>query len=52
MIRHIVFWKFLPGKEADAEEFFARLSALDGVIPEIRHMEIRKAVGGEYEPAE
>lgn len=51
MIRHIVFWKFLPGKEAETEEFFARLSALDGVIPEIRHMEIRKAVGGEYDAA-
>ncbi len=51
MIRHIVFWKFLPGMEEKAEEFYTKLSALDGVIPEIRHMEIRKAVGGDYDAA-
>ena len=51
MIRHIVFWKFQPGTDEEAEEFFRRLSALEGVVPEIRHMEIHRAVGGGYDAA-
>ena len=45
MIRHIVMWKFKEG--ADPTEFFNGLLALNGVIPQIRHMEIhRSAVPG------
>ena len=51
MIRHMVFWKFRPETGAEAEEFFRRLLALEGVVPEIRHMELHKAVGGGYDAA-
>ena len=40
MIRHIVMWKFREGEEENREKFLSGLQALDGVIPEIRHMEI------------
>ena len=40
MIRHIVMWKFREGTEEKANEFLTKLAALDGVIPEIRRMEV------------
>ena len=40
MIRHIVMWKFRPGTEAQAREFMEKLSALYGVIPQIRQQQI------------
>lgn len=43
MIRHIVMWKFQEGTQAQADRFLNGLAALDGVIPEIRHMEIRRS---------
>lgn len=43
MIRHIVMWKFREGEEENREKFLSGLHALDGVIPEIRHMEIHRA---------
>ncbi len=51
MIRHIVLWSFRPGTEAQREEFLSGLQALDGVIPEIRRMEIRRSCvpGGTYQ---
>ena len=42
MIRHIVMWKFREGEEENREKFLSGLQALDGVIPEIRHMEIHR----------
>lgn len=39
MIRHIVMWKF----HADPSEFLRRLAALEGVIPCIRAMEVRRS---------
>lgn len=41
MIRHIVMWKFK--EDADPTEFLTGLAALDGVIPQIRHMEIHRS---------
>lgn len=43
MIRHIVMWKFMENTEAQAAQFLDGLAALNGVIPEIRRMEIRRA---------
>ena len=43
MIRHIVMWKFREGEEKNREKFLSGLQALDGVIPEIRHMEIHRS---------
>ena len=43
MIRHIVMWKFREGEEENREKFLSGLQALDGVIPEIRHMEIHRS---------
>ena len=40
MIRHIVMWKFRPGTEAEAREFLEKLSALYGVIPQIKAQKI------------
>ena len=40
MIRHIVMWKFRPGTEAEARNFMEKLSALYGVIPQIRAQQI------------
>lgn len=39
MIRHIVMWKF----KEDPTEFLTRLAALEGVIPCIRAMELRRS---------
>lgn len=41
MIRHIVFWKFRA--DSDPTEFLTRLAALEGVIPEIRAMQVRRS---------
>lgn len=38
MIRHIVMWKFR--EDADPTDFLTGLSALNGQIPQIRHMEL------------
>ena len=43
MIRHIVMWKFREGEVENREKFLSGLQALDGVIPEIRHMEIHRS---------
>ena len=43
MIRHIVMWKFREGEAENREKFLSGLQALDGVIPEIRHMEIHRS---------
>ncbi len=39
MIRHIVMWKF----KEDPAEFLHGLAALEGQIPQIRHMEIHRS---------
>ena len=51
MIRHVVAWKFQPGKEAQMHEFLNALRALDGVIPELKAMQIGVdcAGGGNYD---
>ncbi len=41
MIRHIVMWKFR--EDADPTPFLEGLGALEGVIPQIRHMEIHRS---------
>ncbi len=40
MVRHVIMWKFRAGEEENMKIFLAGLQSLDGVIPEIRHMEI------------
>lgn len=40
MIKHIVMWKFLPGKEKEVKEFLTGLESLYGVIPQIKSQEI------------
>lgn len=40
MIKHIVMWKFLPGKENEVKEFLTELENLCGVIPQIKSQEI------------
>lgn len=40
MIKHIVMWKFLPGKENEVKEFLTGLENLYGVIPQIKSQEI------------
>lgn len=49
MIRHIVMWKFR--EDADPSEFLSRLAALQGLIPQIRAMEIYRSAKaqGEYD---
>ncbi len=46
MIRHVVMWKFRAGTEEKQEEFLNGLSALFGVIPQIRAREVRRDAGG------
>ncbi len=41
MIQHIVLWKFREG--ADPTEFLTKLAALNGVIPEIRSLQVRRS---------
>lgn len=40
MIKHIVMWKFQPGKDAEVQAFLDGLRGLYGVIPQIREQEI------------
>ncbi len=40
MIRHIVMWKFKSGAGEQAKEFMSKLSALYGVIPQIKAQQI------------
>ena len=40
MIRHVIMWKFKAGEEENMHKFLDGLKALDGVIPEILHMEV------------
>ena len=40
MIRHVVMWKFRAGEEEKMQEFLAGLKSLDGVIPELKGMQI------------
>ena len=40
MIRHVIMWKFREGEEENMHRFLNGLKALDGVIPEIRRMEV------------
>ncbi len=47
MIRHIVMWKFREGTGAQADEFLARLKALDGVIPQLKRCEVAKNIGAD-----
>ena len=50
MIRHIVMWKFRPGKEKEQTEFLTGLRGLQGVIPELLRSEVAVNVGqGNYD---
>ena len=40
MIKHIVMWKFQPGKDVEVQAFLDGLRGLYGVIPQIREQEI------------
>lgn len=40
MIRHVIMWKFKEGEQENMQKFLDGLKALDGVIPEILHMEV------------
>ena len=40
MLRHVIMWKFKEGEEENMHKFLDALKALDGVIPEILHMEV------------
>lgn len=40
MIKHIVMWKFQPGKETEVNDFLEGLRGLYGVIPQIREQEV------------
>jgi hypothetical protein len=51
MIRHIVLWRFLPGTEAQQEEFLTRLRGLEGVLPQIVRLDARHTVGGSCDAA-
>lgn len=44
MIRHIVMWKFKEGEEENMNRFLDGLKNLNGVIPEIKYMEVAKNV--------
>ena len=47
MIRHIVMWKFLPGTEAQQEQFLTGLAALQGVVPQLLKSEVVRGLGGD-----
>ena len=52
MIKHIVMWKFRPGTEKERDEFLTGLSALYGVIPQIRAQEVGvNVLPGNYDAA-
>ncbi len=40
MIKHIVMWKFQPGKDVEVQAFLDGLRGLYGVIPQIREQEV------------
>ena len=40
MIKHIVMWKFQPGRDAEVRAFLEGLRGLYGVIPQIREQEV------------
>ena len=40
MVKHIVMWKFLPGKEKEAREFLDKLAGLYGQIEVLRSVEV------------
>ena len=40
MIRHVIMWKFKEDTKAEMHCFLEGLQALNGVIPEILHMEV------------
>lgn len=42
MIRHVVMWKFKEGEEENMNKFLEGLKSLDGVIPEIKYMQVAK----------
>ena len=44
MIKHIVMWKFKENENERKQEFLNGLKSLDGVIPEIKFMEIKESV--------
>lgn len=41
MITHIVMWKFRGGEETAMYQFLDGLKALNGVIPQIRYMDVK-----------
>ncbi len=53
MIRHIVFWKFREGTQAEAEAFLTQLQGLFGIIPELKAVCVRRSAvaGAEYDAA-
>ena len=44
MVHHIVMWKFKENENERKQEFLKGLKSLDGVIPEIKFMEIKESV--------
>ena len=40
MIRHVIMWNFREGEEENMHRVLNGLKSLDGVIPEIRRMEV------------
>ena len=40
MIKHIVMWKFKPGREREMDAFLEGLRGLYGVIPQIKEQEV------------
>lgn len=49
MIKHIVMWSFKKGEEEKANEFLEGLKSLEGQIPEIKYMEVKKNVNDKNE---
>lgn len=44
MIRHIVMWKFKKEEEANKKKFLDGLKSLNGIIPEIKYMEVKESI--------
>lgn len=44
MIKHIVMWKFKENENENKKKFLDGLKALNGVIPEIKYMEVKESV--------
>lgn len=49
MIKHIVMWSFKEGEEEKMNEFLSGLKALEGQIPEIKYMEVKKSINEKNE---